>query len=73
MKTRKKIEKTAVVIGGLIIMVGTIMLGTSALAFLGIFDPNLFLDEGPRAVFIWMLFILGVIDFISGIILWSGE
>jgi hypothetical protein len=67
---RKTIKKVAVAIGGLIILLGMITLGISALAFFGIINPELFLNEEPRIIFIYLLLILGIIDLISGILLW---
>jgi hypothetical protein len=71
--SRKTIGKAAVAMGGLVIVVGMIMLGTSAIAFFDIFNPDLFLNEEPQVIFVWVLLILGVIDLISGIILWLGD
>ena len=70
---RKKIGKVAVAMGGFIIVLGLITLGISALAFFGIFNTDLFLLEEPQILLIWLLLFLGVIDIISGILLWLGD
>ena len=51
-------------------MVGMILLGTFILAFFGVFDPSLFLNEEGRIILVWALLILGVTDLISGIVLY---
>jgi len=68
-RRRERTVKAAVAIGGFIIMVGMIMLGTSALAFFSIFDSSLFFIEDIQVVFVWMLLFLGVADLVAGVIL----
>lgn len=51
-------------------MVGMILLGTFVLAFFGVFDTGLFLNEEGRVILAWALLILGATDLISGIILY---
>ena len=70
-KNSDLISKVAVTLGGFIIIVGIILLGAFSLVVFGIFDPTLFLAEDIKNLFIWSLFILGVVDLISGIILLS--
>lgn len=62
--------KAAVAIGGFIIMIGMILLGTFVLAFFGVLDTSLFLNEEGRVILVWVLLILGATDLISGIILY---
>ena len=57
-------------IGGFIIMIGMILLGTFVLAFFGVLDTSLFLNEEGRVILVWVLLILGATDLISGIILY---
>ena len=62
--------KAAIAIGGFIIMIGMILLGTFVLAFFGVFDTSLFLNEEGTVILVWALLILGANDLISGIILY---
>lgn len=68
--SREGIGKAAVAIGGFIIMIGMILLGTFVLAFFGVLDTSLFLNEEGRVILVWALLILGATDLISGIILY---
>ena len=65
----RRLGKVAVAIGGFIIMVGMIMIGVFALAFLGIFDIGAFINTKYLVVFMIALLITGVLDLIAGIIL----
>lgn len=67
---KERIGRAAVAIGGFIIMIGVILLGTFVLAFFGVFDTSLFLNEEGRVILVWALLILGATDLISGIILY---
>ena len=67
--SRRTIGKAIAAIGGFMIMVGMIMLGTFALAFFNVFSPDLFLNKGIQVVLIWTLLIIGLADLIAGLVL----
>ncbi len=62
--------KIAVVIGGFLIMVGMILLGIFFLAIFGTFGTDLLMDENFAKAFMSVLLIIGVIDLVSGLMLW---
>jgi hypothetical protein len=66
---REIIKKTAVALGGFIILVGIVMLATFSLAIFGIFDLNIFLSEEAQMIFVCVLLILGIVDLVAGLIL----
>jgi len=68
----RRLGKVAVAIGGFIVMVGMVMIGVFALAFLDIFDIGAFMNTKYLVVFMIGLLITGVLDLIAGIILSRG-
>jgi len=63
-----RLSKTAVALGGFLILVGITMIGVFALVFSGIVDISV-LGEEYRMLFLWVLLVIGVLDMVSGIIL----
>jgi hypothetical protein len=63
------IKKTAVALGGFIILVGIVLLATFSLVMFGIFDPNIFLSGEAQMIFVCVLLILGIVDLVAGLIL----
>jgi len=63
----------AVAIGGFLIFVGTIMIGMFALALSGVVDIGVFErisgSEAYRMLFLGVLLVIGILDFVSGIML----
>jgi hypothetical protein len=66
---REIVRKTAVALGGFIILVGIVMLATFSLAMFGIFDPNIFVGGEAQMIFVCVLLVLGIVDLVAGLIL----
>jgi hypothetical protein len=66
---REIVKKTAVALGGFIILVGIVLLGTFSLVIFGVFDPNVFLSGEAQMIFVCILLILGIVDLVAGLIL----
>ena len=62
--------KIAVVIGGFLIMIGMILLGIFFLAMFGTLGTHLLINENFAKALMSILLIIGVIDIISGFMLW---
>ncbi len=69
----QRLSKVAVAIGGFLIFVGIIMIGMFALALSGIVDVSVFErilgSEAYRMLFLGVLLVIGILDFVSGIML----
>jgi len=69
----QKLSKVAVALGGFLIFVGIIMTGMFALALSGVMDFGAFESNSEggayRMLFLGALLVIGVLDFVSGIIL----
>lgn len=69
----QRLSKVAVAIGGFLIFVGIIMIGMFALALSGIVDVSVFErilgSEAYRMLFLGVSLVIGILDFVSGIIL----
>lgn len=67
------LRRFAVALGGLLILIAILLIGVSALAFLGIVDfavfERIFENESYRLLFLGVLLTIGVLDMVSGIIL----
>ena len=63
-----RLSKTAVALGGFLILVGITMIGVFALVFSGIVDISVLRKE-YQMLFLWVLLVIGVLDVVSGIIL----
>jgi len=72
----QRLSKVAVAIGGFLIFVGIIMTGMFALALSGVMDVGIFEkisgSEAYRMLFLGVLLVIGIFDFVSGIILRRG-
>lgn len=69
----QRLSKVAVAIGGFLIFVGIIMIGMFALALSGVVDIGVFErisgSEAYRMLFLGVLLVIGILDFVSGIML----
>jgi len=69
----QRLSKVAVALGGFLIFVGVIMTGMFALVFSGVMDFGAFENnsgtEVYRVLFFGSLLVIGILDFVSGIIL----
>jgi hypothetical protein len=65
----RRVGKIAVIMGGFIILIGMILIGTFTIAFFGVFDLELFLREDLYGLYIWTLLIIGILDLLAGFIL----
>ena len=69
----QRLSKVAVAIGGFLIFVGIIMIGVFALALSGVVDVGVFEgisgSEAYRMLFLGVLLVIGILDFVSGIML----
>jgi nitric oxide reductase large subunit len=69
----QRLNKVAVAIGGFLIFVGIIMTGVFALVLSGVVDVSVFEgisgNEAYRMLFLGVLLVIGILDFVSGIML----
>ncbi|NIR86776.1 hypothetical protein GWO13_04070 [Candidatus Bathyarchaeota archaeon] len=69
----QRLSKVAVAIGGFLIFVGIIMIGVFALAISGALGIGVFEriseSEAYRTLLLGMLLVIGIFDFLSGIML----
>ncbi len=69
----QRLSKVAVAIGGFLIFVGTMMIGMFALVLSGVVDVGVFErvsgSEAYRMLFLGVLLVIGILDFVSGIML----
>lgn len=68
-----RLSRLAVALGGLVILVGIVMTGIFILVRVGMVDLNVFLNSGGKQLFLWMLFVIGLLDLLCGIILAYGR
>ncbi|GAG86786.1 unnamed protein product [marine sediment metagenome] len=61
--------RTASAIAGFLILAGTILVGVFLLAFLEIIDPYFLIENDYKPMFILFLLVLGIFDFVAGVIL----
>jgi hypothetical protein len=59
--------------GGFLIFIGVVLLGVFAFVMIGVFDVNVIEGimeiEGYRILFLGVLFVIGVLDVVSGLLL----
>ena len=67
MMSSNRLGRMAIAIGGFLIFVGVIMIGTFALGLLGVIDA--LESAGYRILALWALLIVGVLDLVSGVML----
>lgn len=58
-----------VALGGFLIFMGIIMLGVVAMVFFGFVDVSTLENQEYRMLSLWVLFVIGALDLVSGIIL----
>jgi len=68
----RKLSRLAVAIGGFLIMMGMILIGTIVLTLLNVIDITAFMNETYLLLFMLALLSVGVLDVIAGIILSRG-
>ena len=59
----------AVALGGFLIFMGIIMLGVVAMVFFGFVDVSTLENQEYRMLSLWVMFMIGALDLVSGIIL----
>ena len=67
MMSSHRLGRMTVAIGGFLIFAGVIMIGVFALGLLGVIDA--LESAGYRALALWALLIIGVLDLVSGVML----
>lgn len=69
----QRLSKAAVAIGGFLTFVGIIMIGVFALVLSGVVDVSIFERilgiDAYRILFLGVLLVIGIFDFVSGIML----
>lgn len=65
----RKLGRTAVAIGGFLIMIGIVMISMLTLIFFDFLDAEAFLNSSYLMLFMTALLIVGVLDLVSAIIL----
>jgi hypothetical protein len=63
------LSRFAVALGGFLIFVGVIIIGVLVLVFFGFLDVGILESEKYRVMFLGALLAIGLLDFMSGIIL----
>ena len=64
-----KLARSAVAIGGFLIAVGMILLSAVVLNMMNVFDTSAFTNEAYLLMLMSVLFLVGVLDIIGGLIL----
>ncbi|MGB9959997.1 MAG: hypothetical protein ACPLKQ_05705 [Candidatus Bathyarchaeales archaeon] len=65
----QKRERVCVAIGGFLIMMGAILTGAILLILFNLVDVNVFKSETNTLLLMLTFFLIGILDFIAGIIL----
>jgi len=68
----RKLSRIAVAVGGFLVMMGMILIGTFALALLNVLDIGVFTGETHLLMLTVALLSIGVLDVVAGVILWRG-
>jgi len=68
----RKLSRIAVAVGGFLVMMGMILIGTFALALFNVLDIGVFTDETHLLMLTVALLSIGVLDVVAGVILWRG-
>jgi hypothetical protein len=63
----RKLSRVAVALGGFLMFVGGIMATISALAFFGVLNVPIDLEEGK--LFMWFILIISLLNVVAGILL----
>ncbi len=67
---RKLLSRFAVALGGFLIFVGIVMIGSFLSGFLGVVDFSIVETEKLQSLFLGLLLAIGLVDLVAGIILW---
>ena len=67
---RKWFSRFAVALGGFLIFVGIIFIGVFLIDYFGMINLNILETENLQNLPFFMLFALGLVDLIAGILLW---
>jgi hypothetical protein len=67
---RKWFSRFAVALGGFLIFVGIIVIGVFLIDYFSMIDLNILETENLQNLPFFMLFALGLVDLIAGILLW---
>jgi hypothetical protein len=65
----RKIVRLSVAIGGFLIVTSLILTGTIFLILLNIIDVSVFADQATTSMLTLIFLVIGILDFIAGIIL----
>ena len=68
----RKLSRIAAAVGGFLVMMGMILIGTFALALLNVLDIGVFTGETHLLMLTVALLSIGVLDVVAGVILWRG-
>ncbi|PVX24086.1 MAG: hypothetical protein CW691_08675 [Candidatus Bathyarchaeum sp.] len=70
-KAIKWFSRFAVALGGFLIFVGIVAVGVFIISYLGIVDFGVIETENIQSVSLLLLFVIGLLDVVGGIILWK--
>ena len=70
LQDRKLLSRFAVALGGFLIFVGIVMIGSFLIGFLGVVDFSIVESEKLQSLFLGLLLAIGLVDLVAGIILW---
>ena len=65
-----KLSRIAAAVGGFLIMMGMILIGTFTLVLFNVLDIGVFTDETHLLMLTVALLSMGVLDVVAGVILW---
>jgi len=68
----RKLSRVAVAVGGFLVVMGMILIGTFALVLFNVLDIGVFTNETHLLLLTVGLLSIGVLDVIAGVILWRG-
>jgi len=68
----RKLSRIAAAVGGFLVMMGMILIGTFALALFNVLDIGVLADETHLLMLTVALLSIGVLDVVAGVILWRG-
>ncbi len=68
MERMRKLSRLAVVIGGILMMIGMIFTGMFLLALLGFIDVSFFVDEATLVSLIAVFLVVGILDLVAAVI-----
>ncbi len=68
MERIRKLSRLAVVIGGILLMIGMIFTGMFLLALLGFIDVSFFVDEATLISLIAVFLVVGILDLAAAVI-----